>query len=142
MLLQAKKSENTAMTSLKRQLQESRQLRDDARNLIDADISQLREMVTGDELKERANAIKDQASENFSDKASVARDKASAARDKATGTVADNRGAVIGAAAAIAGGLALWLARKPIGAFIAEQLADEASEPLDPDDLQEQGDLT
>lgn len=94
------------MTSLKRQMREDKATRDAARALIDADLEQVKTLVTSAQLKE-------QASEQVSDKGSEALKAATDAVDKNKGYIA-----------AVVGGVILWLARGAIRS-VFEKLSDD-----------------
>lgn len=105
------------MSRLARRLREDRELRDNARSLIDADIAHLRRTVSGRTTGAAMNAMmtpENQGAENqgSSDQGS-----------ESQGSSGGQRMAIIAAASSIAGAGIVWLARKPLSALFKRQLA-------------------
>ena len=101
------------MSKLRRQLEEDRNLRDSARELLRKEFDHVRRDVAPRALGER---VADRVGEHIE-----------AASDSAIGFAGRHRGAIAAAGGAIASAVGLWLARKPVSGLSKSKLDGRAA---------------
>lgn len=117
------------MKNVKRQLREDKALRDAARELIDANIAHMRELISPAQLRA-------QATDSIAKKEQSAKSGVKSALQSTAKQANDKKGYL----AAGAGALIVWFARKPILALvdvIAQNLVKDSEESSDEIDASE-----